>query len=61
MKQTANLPNQKPRSEQRQRQAVVSVRLLPHEHEAVAAAAATRGVSIAEMLRTAVLQTVAAG
>lgn len=53
-----NRPMRKPRSESRQRAAVVATRLLADEDAQVRAYAADRGVSVSELLRTAVLQQV---
>ncbi|WP_439116882.1 plasmid mobilization protein [Mycolicibacter arupensis] len=45
----------RPKSERRQRTALVALRLLPAEHDALAAVAKRRGVSISELLRASVL------
>jgi hypothetical protein len=47
------------RSEQRQRTALVALRLLPEERERLAAAAQDRGISLSELLRTSALEAVA--
>ncbi|KRD07780.1 hypothetical protein ASE48_10105 [Mycobacterium sp. Root265] len=43
------------RSEQRQRTALVALRMLPAERDALHAAAQARGISISELVRTSVL------
>lgn len=43
-------------SETRQRTAVVALRLLPHEREALDSVAQARGVSISELVRSSALQ-----
>lgn len=43
-----------PRSEQRQRTALVALRMLPAERDALHAAARARGISISELVRTSV-------
>lgn len=45
-------------SETRQRTAVVALRLLPHEREALDAIAQARGVSVSELVRSSALQQV---
>ena len=50
---------QRPRSEQRQRTALVALRMLPSEREALDAAARQRGVSLSEFIRTSALAEIA--
>lgn len=47
------------RSEQRQRTALVALRMLPTERDALCAAARERGVSISELVRASVLAEIA--
>jgi len=49
-------PELRKRSETRKRTALVAVRLLPHERDALVAAAQARNVTISELLRTSALQ-----
>ena len=48
------------RSEMRQRTELVALRLLPKEHEALAAAARDRNVSLSELIRSSALKAVEA-
>jgi len=50
-----------PRSEQRQRTALVALRLLPEEHALLLSAARKRGVSLSELLRTSAIDAVSDG
>jgi uncharacterized protein (DUF1778 family) len=47
------------RSEQRQRTALVAIRMLPAERDALSAAAKHRGVSVSELVRASVLAEIA--
>lgn len=49
-----------PRSEQRQRTALIALRMLPSERDALYAAARHRGVSLSELVRATVLAEIAA-
>ncbi|MDC8973996.1 plasmid mobilization protein [Mycobacterium marinum] len=48
-----------PRSEQRQRTALIALRMLPAERDALHAAAKQRGVSISELVRASVFAEIA--
>ncbi|WP_371454765.1 hypothetical protein [Mycobacterium sp. GA-1841] len=48
-------PRRSPKSEQRQRTALVALRMLPAERDALSAAAKRRGVSVSELIRASVL------
>lgn len=54
MEPTATTTKKK-RSETRQRQSMLSMRLLPHEHEHLRSEAARRGMSVSELARNLVL------
>ncbi len=44
------------RSESRQRTVVVALRLLPHERDALADTARSRGISLSELIRSGAMQ-----
>ena len=47
----------RPRSESRQRTALVAVRLLPHERDMLAQSARSRGVTLSEFIRSSAIRT----
>lgn len=47
------------KSEQRQRTALIALRMLPAERDALTAAAKQRGVSVSELIRASVLSDIA--
>jgi len=47
----------RPRSESRQRTALVAVRLLPHERDLIARSARARGVTLSEFIRASAMRT----
>jgi uncharacterized protein (DUF1778 family) len=50
----------RPRSESRQRTALVAVRLLPQERDMLAQSARSRGVTLSEFIRCSAMRTAAA-
>lgn len=48
-----------PRSEQRQRTALIALRMLPSERDALHAAAEKRGISVSELVRASVFADIA--
>jgi hypothetical protein len=59
----AGVPRQDPprrRSESRQRTALVAVRFLPHERDALAETARSRGVTLSEFIRASAMRTAGA-
>jgi hypothetical protein len=50
----------RPRSESRQRTALVAVRLLPQEHDVLAKTARSRGITLSEFIRASAMQSASA-
>jgi mobilization protein NikA len=50
----------RPRSESRQRTALVAVRLLPHERDVLAETARSRGITLSELIRASAMRAASA-